>query len=243
MKVYGNMPGQLILVVDDEPKIVDVIRSYLEKAGYAVITAHSGDDALTLFERHRPALVILDLMLPGISGEEVCRAIRRKSPVPVIMLTARTEEDQILHGLALGADDYITKPFSPRQLVARVEAVLRRTTNENQASVSVRSFNQGDLVIDEQSHEVRKQGAPVALTPNEYKILISMARHPAKAFTREELIVCALGDEYDGIDRVIDTHIKNLRQKIETDSRTPVYMMTIYGIGYKFGGKFDENQA
>lgn len=234
------MPGQLIQVVDDEPKIIEVIQSYLEKAGFSVITAHSGPEAVLLFERHHPALLILDLMLPGLSGEDVCRVIRRKSSVPIIMLTAKSEEEQILDGLNLGADDYVTKPFSPRQLVARVEAVLRRSAGESQLPLGRRSFQNGDLVIDELRHEVRKQDKPAALTPNEYRILISLARYPAKAFTREELITAALGVEYDGIDRVIDTHIKNLRQKIETDSKSPVYIQTIYGIGYKFGGKPDE---
>jgi len=239
----ANMPGQLILIVDDESKIVEVIRSYLEKAGFPVISAGSGYEALTLFERHQPGLIILDLMLPGLSGEDVIRTVRRRSNVPVIMLTAKSEEEQILKGLELGADDYVTKPFSPRQLVARVCAVLRRSGVESPAPADVWSFNTGDLIIDEPHHEVRRAGQDIALTPNEFKILVSMARHPSKAFTREELIAFAIGDEYAGMDRVIDTHIKNLRQKIEMDPKSPVYILTIYGIGYKFGGKLDENQS
>ena len=242
------MPGQLILVVDDEPKIIDVIQSYLERADYTVISAQSGSEALSLFERRNPALLILDLMLPDLSGEDVCRTIRRTSRVPIIMLTAKTDEEQILNGLGIGADDYVAKPFSPRQLVARVDALLRRVSGERKSGEHVptgrdRSFNHGDLIIDDLRHEVRRQKTPIALTPNEYKILISMASYPTKAFTREELIVCALGDEYAGIDRVIDTHIKNLRQKIEINPKTPAYILTIYGIGYKFGGLSDENPS
>lgn len=229
-----------ILVVDDEEKIVDVVRSYLENAGYKVLSTLNGNQAMELFDRHSPALVVLDLMLPDVSGENVCRAIRRKSRVPIIMLTAKAEEESILKGLEIGADDYVTKPFSPRQLVARVEAVLRRVTNEAVPMASELSFNNGDLVIDSTKHEIRKKGEIVALTPNEFNIVMTMAKYPTKAFTREELIACALGNEYEGYERIIDQHIKNIRQKIEDDSKSLRYIVTVYGIGYKFGGGNDE---
>lgn len=177
-------------------------------------------------------------MLPDFSGENVCRTIRRKSKVPIIMLTAKIEEESILKGLEIGADDYVTKPFSPRQLVAWVEAVLRRVTGEAVPLAS--EFGGGDLVIDSVKHEVRKKGETVALTPNEFAIVITMAKYPEKAFTRDELIACALGGEYEGFERIIDQHIKNIRQKIEDDSKSPRYIVTVYGIGYKFGGGSDE---
>ncbi len=236
------MPSKTILIVDDEQKIVEVIRSYLERDGYRVESASSGQAALNAFERLNPALVILDLMLPGLPGEDVFRSIRAHSTVPVIMLTAKSKEEQILAGLALGADDYVTKPFSPKQLVARVHAVLRRSHVDPPRTPDRLSFNQRDLIIDIEPREVYKQGQPVSLTPNEFSILLGMARYPAKAFTREELIHLVMGDEYEGLDRVIDTHVKNLRQKLETDPKSPSYLLTLYGVGYRFGGKPDENQ-
>ena len=229
--------GKTILVVDDEVKIVEVIKSYLENAGYQAACAYNGAQALGLFDSCAPALVILDLMLPDMSGEDICRTIRKKSRTPIIMLTAKIEEGSIINGLALGADDYITKPFSPRQLMARVEAVLRRTIDEPVPLVSEFSYNDGDLVIDGLRHEIRKQGVPVLLTPNEYKILMTMAKYPTRAFSRDELITFALGDEFNGFDRVIDTHIKNLRQKLGDDSKSPRYITTVHGTGYKFGGE------
>jgi len=224
-----------ILVVDDEAKIVEVVKSYLENSGYRAECAYNGAQALQLFDSCAPALVILDLMLPDMSGEDVCRVIRQKSKTPVIMLTAKVEEENIIGGLTLGADDYITKPFSPRQLMARVEAVLRRTAEVPAATAGDFSFNDGELSIDDLRHEVRKQGVPVPLTPNEYKILMTMAKYPTRAFTRDELITFALGDEFNGFDRVIDTHIKNIRQKLGDDSKSPEYIITVHGTGYKFG--------
>ena len=232
--------NKTILVVDDEEKIVEVIQSYLENAGYRVLCAYTGTHALNLFDRHAPALVVLDLMLPDISGENICRAIRRKSRVPIIMLTAKIEEESVLKGLEIGADDYVTKPFSPRQLVARVEAILRRVGDDDVPLAAEVSFNNGELVIDGLRHEIRKNGHQAALTPNEYNIIMTMAKHPTKAFTREELIAFALGDEFEGFERIIDTHIKNIRQKIENDPKSPRYILTVYGIGYKFGGGNDE---
>lgn len=226
-----------ILVVDDEVKITEIVKSYLENSGYNAICAHDADSALSLFDQHEPALVILDLMLPGMPGEDICRIIRKKSRVPIIMLTAKTSEESILEGLGIGADDYVVKPFSPRQLMARVEAVLRRASNEALPLSNALIFNGGDLVIDGIRHEVRKQGKRVQLTPNEFNILFSMAKYPTKTFTRDELITLAMGDTYDGFDRVIDTHIKNIRQKIEDQPRNAKYIKTVHGIGYSFGGE------
>ncbi len=227
---------KIILVVDDEVKITEVVKSYLENSGYQVQCAYNGKQAMSLFEKLSPVLVILDLMLPDMTGEDVCRDIRKKSRVPIIMLTAKVEDKEIINGLGLGADDYLTKPFSPKQLVARVEAVMRRVSSEAIPLASEFSFNDGELIIDGMRHEVRKNGEQLAFTPNEFKILMTMAKYPSKAFTREELIEIALGDDFDGFDRVIDTHIKNIRQKLGSDGRTPRYILTVHGTGYKFGG-------
>ncbi len=236
-EAHGRMNNtRKILVVDDEQKIVEVIKSYLEHSGYEVYTAYAGNQALQMFERVEPSLVILDLMLPDITGEDICRKIRRESKVPIIMLTAKVEEEDILRGLDIGADDYITKPFSPKQLVARVMAVLRRVSDHSMLFNSL-SFNQNDLIIDDLKHEVRKQGNIINLTPKEYRILLTLIKYPQKTFTREELIHVALGDDFEGFDRTVDTHIKNIRQKIESDSRSPTYILTVHGIGYRFGGE------
>ncbi len=225
-----------ILIVDDEVKITEVIKSYLENSGYLTACAYDGKNAMSLFEKCSPVLIILDLMLPDMTGEDICREIRKKSRVPIIMLTAKVEDADIINGLGIGADDYLTKPFSPKQLVARVEAVLRRVSSEAIPLTNEFSFHDGDLVIDGLRHEIRKNGQFVALTPNEYKILVTMSKYPSKVFTREELIELALGDDYDGFDRVIDTHIKNIRQKLGDDGRTPRYILTVHGTGYRFGG-------
>jgi DNA-binding response OmpR family regulator len=225
-----------ILIVDDEAKIVEVIKSYLEKEGFEAVTAYNGKEAIDQYKRHMPDLVILDLMLPDISGEEVCGQIRLIGTTPIIMLTAKVEEDYILNGLNLGADDYITKPFSPRQLIARTKAVLRRTQNTQDMGI-ILNYNSGELIINIESHSVKKNDQLVNLTPVEFEILLKLAKNPKKVFTREELIAFVLGDDYEGYDRTIDTHIKNLRQKIETNSKEPQYILTVYGVGYKFGGE------
>jgi len=230
-----------IAIIDDEENIVDVVKSYLEKSGYKVVFAFSGGEAMALIDKYAPSLIILDLMLPDVSGEDLCRAIRKKSRVPIIMLTAKTQEEDVLSGLAMGADDYVTKPFSPRQLMARVDALLRRVSEEPVPLFSEISMNDGELVADILRHEVRKNGKPVALTPDEYNILMVMLKYPTKVFTRNELIDFALDDEFDGYDRIIDTHIKNIRQKIENDPKSPRYVLTVHGVGYKFGGELDEN--
>lgn len=226
-----------ILVVDDEPKIVEVVTSYLINSGYEAYQAENGKQALEVFQEVCPHLVILDLMLPDMMGEEVCQKLRRISRTPIIMLTAKVAEDDLLNGLHLGADDYITKPFSPRELLARIEVIFRRASNETMPLADQLSFNRDDLMIDALKHEVRKQGKIVNLTPNEYKILLSLVTYPQKAFTRDELLTLAMGDDYQGFDRTIDTHIKNLRQKIETDPKKPTYVLTLHGVGYRFGGE------
>jgi DNA-binding response OmpR family regulator len=228
-----SLKEKRILVVDDEPKMVDVVKSYLENSGYTVYTAYNGRKALETFEEVNPSLIVLDLMLPDTTGEEICKTLRKKSSVPIIMLTAKIEEEDILKGLNIGADDYITKPFSPRQLIARVEAVLRRAEG---IPATLISFNNNDLVIDTGNYDVKKNGISVNLTPNEYKILTSLIKYPKKAFTRDELIEIVTGNDFDGFDRVIDTHIKNLRQKIETEPKISKYIITVHGVGYRFGG-------
>lgn len=225
-----------ILVIDDEVKITEVVKSYLENFGFKAICVHNGKDALNQFEKLSPSMVILDLMLPDMTGEAICNEIRKKSRVPIIMLTAKIEDEDIIKGLSLGADDYLTKPFSPRQLIARVEAILRRVSMEAIPLANTLSFNDGDLVVNATNHEVRKKDVPISLTPNEFNILMTMIKYPFKTFTRDELIEYALGKDFDGFDRVIDTHIKNIRQKID-DSRSPQYIITVHGMGYKFGGK------
>ncbi|MGI5998007.1 MAG: response regulator [Lutispora sp.] len=225
-----------ILVVDDETKIVDVVKSYLEKSGYKVLEAFTGHQALQRFEDDKPSLVILDLMLPDMTGEEICKIIRSKSRVPIIMLTAKVEEEDILKGLNIGADDYIAKPFSPRQLVARVRAVLRRTLDDALPLANIYSFEGGDLVVDVEKHQVKKHGKLINLTPSEFSILMALVKHPNKVYTREELITLALGEDFYGFDRTIDSHIKNLRQKIEDDPKSPKLVITVHGVGYRFGG-------
>ena len=228
-------PG--ILVVDDEEPIVEVVESYLVKTGYTVYTAFNGREALAVFNREPLSLILLDLMLPDLSGEEVCRTIRKTSRVPIIMLTAKVEEESILKGLDLGADDYVTKPFSPRQLMARVGALLRRTEGMDFGVSSLLSFRDKELMIDTITHDVMKNGEPVGLTPIEFKLLCTMAKSPGRTFSRNDLIDLALGEDYLGFDRSIDSHIKNLRQKIETDTKNCRYILTVHGVGYKFGGE------
>lgn len=230
------MDNGCVLVVEDEMKILEVVKSFLESKGFTVFCAQNGTEALQFFENNTLALVLLDLMLPDISGEELCMAIRRRSRVPIIMLTAKVTEEDLLTGLGLGADDYITKPFSLKELFARIEAVLRRSQGDLQPLYRKINLGNGDLLVDIESHTVKKLGQDLSLTPNEFKILSALMKYPGKVFTREELITLVLGDEYEGYDRAIDSHIKNLRQKIESDPKAPAYILTIHGVGYKFGG-------
>ena len=224
---------ETILVVEDEEKIADVLKSYLEREGFSVALATDGEEALRLHASLSPVLVLLDLMLPKRSGEEVCREIRARGNTPIIMLTAKTEEASILGGLAIGADDYVTKPFSPRQVVARVHALLRRAGTAQHDELR---FDGDWLVIDTTARTVFREGAAVTLTPSEYSLLVALATHPGRTFTRDELIQLALKDDFEGYDRVIDTHMKNLRQKIEPDSKQPRYLITVHGMGYRFDG-------
>ena len=225
-----------LLVADDEEMIREAVASYLESQGYQVFRAENGEEALNILKREPISLVILDLMLPDLPGEEVCVRIRKQSRVPIIMLTAKNVEYDMIHGLDLGADDYITKPFSLKNLSARVQAVLRRSTEDLVPLARQFSWNQGDLVIDYDRKEVRKKGEPVALTAIEWKLLAAFTKYPQKIFTRENLIELVFGLDFSGYDRVIDTHIKNLRKKIEDDSKQPVYLCTVDGRGYKVGG-------
>lgn len=225
-----------LLVADDEEMIREAVASYLESQGYQVFRAENGEEALNILKKEPISLVILDLMLPDLPGEEVCVRIRKQSRVPIIMLTAKNVEYDMIHGLDLGADDYITKPFSLKNLSARVQAVLRRSTEDLVPLARQFSWNQGDLVIDYDRKEVRKKGEPVALTAIEWKLLAAFTKYPQKIFTRENLIELVFGLDFSGYDRVIDTHIKNLRKKIEDDSKQPVYLCTVHGMGYKFGG-------
>jgi DNA-binding response OmpR family regulator len=219
-----------ILVVDDDKKMVDLIRLYLEKDGYRVLAAYDGSEALEISRHKAPDLVVLDLMLPEVDGLDVCRILRAETRTPIIMLTARTTEDDKLVGLDLGADDYVTKPFSPRELVARVRAVLRRTAESEGPSL----LQFGDLAVDFLKHEVLLGGSPVRLTPSEFKLLATLAREPGRAFSRIELLEKVFGFDYEGFERTLDVHIMNLRKKIERDSTRPEYVLTVYGLGYRF---------
>lgn len=225
-----------VLIIEDEPKIAEVIEAYLKKNNFDTLIAIDGEQGIKMFEDFKPQLIILDLMLPIVSGEEVCSYIRKRSRVPIIMLTAKSSEDDKIQGLHLGSDDYITKPFSPRELIARVNTILRRCSEEPQPLFDFMSWNQGDLEVDFAGHIVKKSGTIIHLTPNEFKILSILSKYPNKTFTRDDLIEVAFGMDFEGFDRTIDSHIKNLRAKIETDSSNPIYILTVRGVGYKFGG-------
>ena len=220
-----------ILIIEDEPELVKVLRSYLEKASFDVLTAYRGDSGLSTWEHKRPDLVILDLNLPGMDGLDVAREIRRKSQVPILMLTARVDEPDQLIGLELGADDYVTKPYSPRLIIARVRALLRRTQIGPAAPEILRV---ADLEIDLQAHLVTQNKRALDLTPTEFSLLQTLAAQPGRAFTREQLIETAQGNYYEGYERTVDAHIKNLRAKIEPDPKKPKYIETVFGVGYRF---------
>lgn len=226
-----------ILLVDDEEAILEVLQAYFEKEGWNIITASNGIDALKRAKEDYPDLIILDLMLPDIPGEDVCRFIRKESDVPIIMLTAKSAEDDLINGIVIGADDYVTKPFSPREVVIRAKAILRRIKKPSK----VLSFKGGNLKIDPLKKEVLLDGQMISLTPIEYKLLLTMASYPGRVYSRADLLekVQEDGAYFEGYERSIDTHIKNLRKKIEIDSRNPAYILTVFGMGYKFGGKLD----
>jgi DNA-binding response OmpR family regulator len=239
-KGSDNM-GLKILVVDDEPMIIEVIKAYLERAGYVVYCAGTGSEALRKFKEIEPDFLILDLMLPDFSGEEICKRVRETSDVPIMMLTAKTAEDDRINGIIIGADDYLTKPFSPREVVVRVEAIFRRTKQGSNRDIL--SFNHNDLMIDLLKKEVRLQGNEIILTPNEFKLLLAMAEHPGRVYSRLDLLEKVQNESYEGYERSIDVHIKNLRKKVEKDTKKPTYILTVFGMGYKFGGKRDVSNA
>lgn len=219
-----------ILVVDDEPQILKVLKAYLEKAGYRVSSAADGPTALAVFHREKPDFLILDLNLPGIDGLDVCKAVRRESNVPILMLTARVEEADRLIGLELGADDYVIKPFSPREVVARVRTIFRRTAAE---PVKTEVIEVGVLKIELDQHTVCLGSRSVELTPTEFDILVVLAKQPRRVFTRLQIMEQAQGDAFEGYERTIDAHIKNIRLKLEPNPKKPTYIQTVFGVGYK----------
>lgn len=227
---------QKILIVDDEKRITEVLEAYLEREGYEIHTADNGIDALKKAKTISPDLMILDLMLPDISGEEVCRLVRKESDLPILMLTAKSSEDDRINGIIMGADDYVTKPFSPREVVVRVQAILRRVKKTEK--VDRLEFNGEQLIIDLEKKEVLVNQQLINLTPIEYKLLTNMATNPGRVYSRLDLLekIQDEGMYYEGYERSVDTHIKNLRKKIELDSRQPSFILTVFGMGYKFGG-------
>ena len=228
-------PKRRVLVIENDRKTADIVGMYLQRDGYDVVTAFDGLQGLKLSRDEKPDLIVLDLLLPGMSGPELCRTVRRESDVPIIMLTALTTEQDKLQGLDLGADDYVTKPFSPRELAARVRAVLRRST-EDSIFLGPEKLEWGDLKIDYRLHVVKVGDRDVHLTPTEFRILAILAREPGRVFSRGQLVDRALGYDFEGMDRTVDVHILNLRRKTEPDSNRPQYIKTVYGMGYKFGG-------
>ncbi len=226
-----------ILVIEDEKNISDSIKAYLEKENYECLVASDGEKGLNYFRIFNPNLVILDLSLPKISGEKVCEEIRKISRVPIIMLTAKVAEDEKILGLDIGADDYMTKPFSPRELMARIKSLLRRSETSNKPLYNIMSWNNGEFEIDFDANIVKINNQIIHLTPSEFKILSLLAQNPNKVFSRDNIIALGFNDDYDGYDRTIDSHIKNLRSKIENDSSNPKYIITVRGVGYRFGGK------
>jgi DNA-binding response OmpR family regulator len=219
-----------ILVIDDEPKIAEICRDYLTASGFTVVATNTGPKGLALARKEKPDLVVLDLMLPGMNGLDVCRELRRESNVPIIMLTARVEESDKLVGLELGADDYLTKPFSPRELVARVRTVLRRTTEASPAEI----IRAGDLTLDRARYRAILPGREVPLTSTEFEILAALASQPGRIFSRAQLLTAARGVAFETYERAIDSHIRNLRRKLEPDDDGPHYIITVHGVGYKF---------
>jgi DNA-binding response OmpR family regulator len=226
-----------ILIVDDETMISEVLEAYLVKEGYQVFKSENGLDALRKAGTVQPDLIVLDLMLPDISGEEICRLLRKESDVPILMLTAKSGEDEKINGIVIGADDYVTKPFSPREVVVRIQAILRRTDKSKPAGDQL-SFNQQELIIDDIKKEILLQNTNISVTPIEYRLLSNMAKYPGRVYSRMDLLekIQEDGFSYEGYERSIDTHIKNLRKKIEIDARDPKYILTVFGMGYKFGG-------
>ncbi|WP_394023015.1 response regulator transcription factor [Anaerococcus martiniensis] len=225
-----------ILIIEDEEKISMIMKSYFEKEGYKVYQAYDGEEGLKIFNQESIDLVILDLMLPKLSGEEIIKEIRNQSQIPVIMVSAKVEEDNRVDGLRLGADDYVTKPFSPKELVERVKAVLRRIEKYNIPRADIIKTSDGRLEMDLEYNRIFKDGKEILLTKNEFQILKTIFSNPNKIYSRDEIIELTFGFDYDAYDRAIDTHIKNIRSKIEDNPKKPMYIKTIYGMGYKSGG-------
>lgn len=230
---------QPLLVVEDDRKMARMVKAYLEGAGFRVVHFDKGREAIDAALRETPLLVILDLGLPDMAGEDVCLELKEIGDFPIIMLTSKSSEEERVAGFALGADDYVVKPFSARELVYRVKAVLKRSQKKDLAETERLSFNNGLLRIDGHTYGVEKGGSPVALTTSEFKVLFTLASAPQKVFAREELVERALGYQFEGYDRSIDAHIKNIRQKIEDDPKKPSFILTVYGVGYKFIGRKD----
>ena len=230
---------QPVLLVEDDKKIAKVVKVYLEEAGYRVVHVEKGGDAVESALKQAPLLVILDLMLPDTTGEEVCQELKEIGDFPIIMLTSKSSEEERVAGFALGADDYVVKPFSPRELVYRVRAVLKRAQKGDLDAEAPLSFEGGSLVIDGRGYTVKKNGRVLDITPTEFKVLHTLASCPGKVFTREELVEKALGYQFEGYERTIDAHIKNIRYKLEDDPRSPSSILTIYGVGYRFACKKD----
>lgn len=228
-----------VLIVEDDIKLARIVKAYLEGADFRTVQASSVREALQIARAELPLAAILDLGLPDGSGEELCQTLKEMGDFPVIMLTAKSSEEERLAGFALGADDYMVKPASPRELVCRLKAVLKRYERSSSTAGTITSFNNGTLVLDSRRHQITRDGHSVAVTPTEFKLLLTLASTPGRTFTRDELVSRALGYQFDGYDRSIDAHIKNLRQKIEIDPRTPEYLKTVYGIGYLFAGDRD----
>ncbi len=234
-----------ILVVEDDAKTANLLRLYLEQAGYSVRLTSDGYSGLQMARREQPDLIVLDLMLPEMDGFDICRLLRLETNLPIVVLTARSTEDDVLRGLDLGADDYIAKPFSPREVVARVRTVLRRATQQSGSSEGSRQreLQFGALVINLTRHEVRIRDEIIHLTPKEFKLLETMAKEPGRAFSRLELVERAFGYDYEGLERTVDAHVMNLRKKIETDASSAHYVETVYGIGYRFAEKHRRVQS
>lgn len=224
---------QTVFIVDDDPKLTKLLKTYFDKEGFVTYIAHDGTGAVQAIQAKKPDLVILDLMLPGMDGWEICRQLRKDSEVPIIMLTARDEETDRIIGLEMGADDYVTKPFSPREVIARARAILRRT---QKAAVKSETIRAGELYIDTERHLVKKGDKVLDITPTEFKMLELLATNPGQVFTRLKLVERIQGYSFDGYERTIDAHMKNLRRKIEDNPKEPRYILTVYGVGYRFAG-------
>lgn len=227
------MPHQSVFIVDDDVKITKLLKSYFDKEGFVTYLAHEGEGAVQAIRDKNPDIVVLDLMLPGLDGWEICRRLRKESDVPIVMLTARDEETDRVIGLEMGADDYVAKPFSPREVVARAKAILRRTRKE---VVQAEPLRIGDLLIDVERHTVKKGNTALDLTPTEFKILELLATNAGRVFSRLQIVERVQGYAFDGYDRTVDVHMKNLRRKVEDDPKEPRHILTVYGIGYRFAG-------